>query len=287
MKVSKVSVLIPVYNEQGAVSETIELIKNIMSQTDYDYEIIAVDDCSNDNSGKILDQINGIRVIHHIQNKGYSAALKTGIKAAKGDWIVITDADGTYPIEDIPKILRYMGKYDMVVGSRTGKQVKIPLIRKPPKWFLNRMATYIAGRKIPDLNSGLRAFKKEVALRFWNLFPEGFSFTSTITLACMTNNLDVKYIPINYHKRKGKSSMKAKHFMMFCSLLTRMTMYFRPLKIFIPIAAILFIIGFGKGAFDFVTGGKVGVAAVTVVLAAIQIGFLGLLAELIIKRTSL
>lgn len=287
MKVNKVSILIPIYNEEDSVSETIEQIKKTMVQTNHKYEIIAIDDCSKDNSGKILDQIKNIKVIHHIKNKGYSASLKTGIKAAKGDWIVIIDADGTYPVNEIPNLLRYTDKYDMVVGARKGKHVKIPLFRKPAKWFLNIVASYIAGRKILDLNSGLRAFKKEIALRFWNLFPDGFSFTSTITLACLTNNLDVKYVPIDYRKRKGKSSIKPKHFIMFCNILIRMTTYFKPLKIFLPISVIFLILGISKGTFDFINQGKIGAAAVTTVLAAIQIGFLGLLAELIIKRTNL
>ena len=283
----KLSIVIPVYNEQQSISSTMEQIKEAISKINVASEIIVVDDYSKDRTNEILNEIEGIKVIRHKENKGYSAALKTGIKNSQGEWIGITDADGTYPIEDFSRLWEYTKEYDMVVGARTGKHVAIPFVRKPAKWFINKVANYIAGKRIPDLNSGLRIFKKEVALRFWSLYPEGFSFTSTITLACMTNGIDVKYIPINYYKREGKSLMKPKHFIMFCNLLIRITTYFRPLKIFIPIALIFLALGITKGAIDFMRDGQLGLLAVMVIIAAIQIGFMGLIAELIIKRTNL
>jgi glycosyltransferase involved in cell wall biosynthesis len=285
---AKISIVIPVYNEEKAVSLTISKIKQAVKNLNHDLEIIAVNDCSKDKSGKILDEIKDIKVIHHVRNKGYGSAVKTGIRQAKGDWILITDADGTYPVEDIPKLLHYINKYDMVIGARIGKIVKIPFFRRPAKWFLNSLAGYLAESKIPDLNSGFRIFKKGIALKYWTLFPDRFSFTSTITMACLTNGYDLKYIPVNYYKRKGKSDIHpVKDFIGFNSLLIRLITYFRPIKVFMPVALSLFLVGLIKGVADFLGQGHIGSAAIIAVLTAIHIGFLGLIADLIIKRTQL
>jgi glycosyltransferase involved in cell wall biosynthesis len=281
-----ISIIIPVYNEAKSVKGTIDAIKNIIRDMNrYNFEIITINDCSKDNSKEILDKIEGIEVIHNITNKGYGASLKKGIKKSRGEWILITDADGTYPIDAIPSLIKYINKYDMVVGSRTGKISNIPLLRKPAKWFLNMFASYLAQTKIPDLNSGLRIFKKDIALRFWNLFPERFSFTSTITMACLTNGYDVKYVPINYYKRKGKSSIHPiKDFIGFNNLLVRLTIHFRPLKVFIPSSLILFLLGFIKAVIDYNNNSYIGSAAVATILTSIQIGFLGIIAEMINKK---
>ncbi len=287
MKKTKISIVIPVYNEEKTVSFTLRKIKETIKDLDYNFEIIAVDDFSKDKSKEILKKIKGIRVIEHTKNKGYGGALKTGIKEAKSKWILITDADGTYPIKDIPRLLNYIDKYDMVVGARIGKKVSIPLLRRPAKWFLRKLASYLANTKIPDLNSGLRIFKKKIAVRFWDLFPQGFSFTSTITMACLTNNYEVKYITINYNKRKGKSTIHPiKDFVGFNSLLLRLVTYFNPMKVFVPIALILFVGSLVKGFIDYLGVGHVGSASVAFFLAAIQISLLGLVSELIIKRTN-
>ena len=184
MKKIKVTIIIPVYNEKVSVSKTIFGIRKALENYNFGYEIICVNDASKDGSEKILDQFaekNIIKVINHHVNKGYGASIKTGIAAAEGDWIMITDADGTYPVDKMPLLLSQKDKYDMVVGARIGKKVKIPLLRRPIKFMLNKFSSYLSGQKIPDLNSGLRIFDKKIALKYWNLFPERFSFTSTMT----------------------------------------------------------------------------------------------------------
>jgi hypothetical protein len=178
----------------------------------------------------------------------------------------------------------------MVVGARTGSNVNIPLLRKPAKWIISKFANYICEENIPDLNSGLRIFKKEIALRFFPLFPERFSFTTTITMASITNNYRVKFIPIDYMKRNkdSKSSIKPlRDFVGFMSLILRMSIYFKPLKIFVPIGGVLFAAGLIKGFVDFFRLDYFGSGNVMVVLAGLQILFLGLLADLIIRRTKL
>jgi glycosyltransferase involved in cell wall biosynthesis len=282
----QVSIIIPVYNEEKTIKNLIKDIKASLKNTIY--EIIAVDDGSTDKSKKILKNIKKIKILTHPSNKGYGAAIKTGIKNAKYNSILIIDADGTYPADAIPPLLNYVGQYDMVVGSRTGKSVKIPFFRMPAKWFLNKLANYLSNTKIPDLNSGLRVFKKKIAERFMSLFPDGFSFTVTITLACLTNGYSVKYMPINYYRRKKRSSMHPiKEFIRFNNLIIRIITYFKPLNIFLPISIFFILIGIIKTIIDLLITGRFGLGGITSIIAGIQIGFLGLIAELIIKRTKL
>ena len=283
-----ISVIIPAYNEENTIKRTIENIKDVLKTQNK--EIIVVNDGSEDKTGEVLRKISGIKVMNHIQNKGYGAAIKTGVKNSAGEWILIIDADGTYPSEAIPSLLKYTKDYDMVVGARTGKNVHIPFMRRPAKWLLSRFANYISEEKIPDLNSGLRIFKKDIVLRFYELFPNGFSFTSTITLACLTNGYNVKFVQIDYMKRdsKSKSSIKPfKDFIGFMKLIFKMSLYFRPLKVFNPVGVILFLLGLGFGINSRIQYGTFGAGNVMITLAALQIIFLGFLADLIIKRTKL
>ena len=277
------SVIIPTYNEEKAILETISKLKSTLKNLSY--EIIVVNDASKDRTGIILKKIHGIRVITHPVNKGYGASLKSGLRAAEGEWIIITDADGTYPVSDIPRLLAHIPRNDMVVGARTGRKVYVPILRRPAKWMLRIVARMVTGIKIPDLNSGLRVFRKEMAMKFWNLFPPGFSFTTTLTIAALVNNYSVKYIPINYFKRKGKSSINpVKDFLGFNFLIFRVALNFAPLKFFVPTSIILFLIGLVKGIIDFLGTGKIGIFAALVVLFSIQIFFFGLLADLVNKR---
>jgi glycosyltransferase involved in cell wall biosynthesis len=279
----KISIIIPVYNEIKTVSSVIENIKKII---DNNYEIIVVDDYSKDGSKKILESVEGIKVISHPINKGYGASLKGGIKEAKGEHILIIDADGTYPIEDIPKLVHYIPKFDMVIGARVGKNTNIPLLRRPAKWFLKHLASYIASRKIFDLNSGLRIFKKNIVIDHWNLFPERFSFTSTLTMLCHTKNYNVKYVPINYYKRKSKSTIHPiNDFIGFNKLLIKLSLFFNPLKVFIPFSISLFLIGLVILILGLTVFNKLyDITFVMISLSAVQVFIFGLIAELIIRR---
>ncbi len=277
-----ISIIIPVYNEQDSVAATIERIKKVMKGEKHQYEIIAVNDGSTDKTEKILKQIIGIRTITQPYNLGYGAALKTGLRNAKGDWVLITDADGTYPVESIPELMKYAGQYDMVVGERAGKNV--PNMRKPAKAIIGLLANILTGKKIPDLNSGFRVFRKEVAMQFMHLYPSGFSFTITITLACLTNSHTVKYVPIEYSKRQGKSAINPiRDFVGFLTLIVRILTYFEPLKFFLTPAILLILAGIGYGAYQLATISNIAQLPVLLVLAGLQIGLLGLVADLIVK----
>ncbi len=283
---TKITVVIPVYNEEESIADTIERIQKVSKKIKQDVEIIVVNDASKDNSLQILKKISSIRIVNHPYNLGYGASLKDGIRAATGEWIMITDADGTYPIEDMPKLVEYIPQYDMVVGARTGKEVHIPLLRRPAKWFLGKLANFMAGKKIEDLNSGLRIFNKAKAMEFMKLYPPGFSFTSTITLAFFTNDYTVKYIPINYYQRTGKSTIRPiKDFIGFITLIFKIVIYFRPLKFFLVPSLLLILFGIGYGVYQALTlPTGLGQLPVLAIVTGIQLVFLGFIAEMVAKK---
>ena len=204
-----ISIIIPVYNEQQIIGETITELIKIMDGYTYQYEIVVVNDGSKDKTGEIIKKVKHgkMHYIEHAQNQGYGASLKTGIHQALYEYVLIIDADGSYPPEHIPVLMDSIANNDMVVGARTGKDVKMPLIRKPAKWFINKLANFLVAKTIPDLNSGMRLMKKEIVQKFLKILPNGFSFTTTITLAMLTNDCKAKFVPINYYKRKGKSKI--------------------------------------------------------------------------------
>ncbi|MBW3016859.1 glycosyltransferase family 2 protein [Candidatus Woesearchaeota archaeon] len=282
---TQISILIPVYNEENAVASTIDSIKKVMKQAGKSYEIIAINDCSTDSSGKILSEIEGIELIHNPYNVGYGASLKKGINAAKGDLIAITDADGTYPIDKLPELLKYADQYDMVVGARE-KNVKDHLGRRPAKWLLKALASFLAQRKIPDINSGFRIFRKDKAKEFMHLYPAGFSLTTTITLAFLSNDYTVKYVKIPYYKRVGKSSIRPIHFINFITLIVKLFIYFRPVRMITPIALLFFVLGILKSVRDFYLIGTIGSLAIILILVSIQVLILALIAEAVIKSRS-
>jgi len=283
--VQRISIVIPVYNEEKAVKETIDSIKKIINHIKgYSYEIITIDDCSKDKSGEILDKIDGIKVLHNKPNRGYGASLKRGIEEADGDWILIIDADGTYSPESIQSLVKYIGTYDMVVGARSSKNLNIPLVRIIPKWFLNKFAGFLVRKKIPDLNSGLRIFNKEKCLEFWKMYPDKFSFTSTITMAFLSKEYQIKYIPIDYFKRKGKSSVSPFDFYNFNNLLLRLTLLFNPIKIFSTISVSLVLIAIAVAIYSiYFLGQLMDVTVILLMLSALQIFLFGLIAHIVVK----
>ena len=277
-----VSVVVPAYNEEGGIEEVVRQIQALPGPL----ELIVVDDGSNDETAARAERA-GARVIRHRFNRGYGAALKTGIRASEGWAVVITDADGTYPNERIPDLIALLEENDMVVGARTGARVAIPWVRRPAKWFLNRLADYLSEARIPDLNSGLRAFRRERLLPFFGLLPSGFSFTTTITLAMHVNDLRIAYLPIDYLARRGKSKIRpVQDTMNFLALIIRTILYFRPLKIFLPISGALFLAAIGIFFYSALYTEKIMDASVTITLmTSFQMAAIGLLADLIDKRS--
>jgi len=280
----EISVIIPAYNEENSIADTIIQISKVLS--DVAFEIIVVDDGSSDNTAKIALE-HDCHVLKHTQNRGYGASLKSGIRLSRSEYIAITDADGTYPNEMIPELMESIPEYDMVVGARTGANTHIPLIRRPAKWVLGLLANYLTGTKIPDLNSGLRVFKKELPEKYWGIFPNGFSFTTTITMASLCNNYLVKYIPIDYYKREGKSKIRPiADTIGFFSLVMRTILYFNPLKIFLPLSILIFLFGIGVMFYTaFVLGRVMDISVIVILLSSMQILAIGMIADVVVKRS--
>lgn len=246
-----ITVVIPAYNEESSIQKVIENLKQVLIDAEITYEIIVVNDGSEDQTSLIAQKMD-VRVIEHKKNLGYGASLKSGISVAKNDTIVITDADATYPEYQIPMIVKKLETADMVIGARIAENVNIPILRRPAKWILNRLANYITGDQIPDLNSGLRAFRRQFVQQYLGILPDKFSFTTTITVASLCNNKKVTYVPINYEKRAGKSKIVPWNFVEFVTLVLRLSMLFNPLKIFIPVALMSILLGGIKLLFDII-----------------------------------
>lgn len=273
------SVVIPAYNEEGGIKRTIERVRETLSAQPYDFDIIVVDDGSTDNTLAVARE-TGVRVIESSVNRGYGATLKTGIAAGSSDYVAIIDADGTYPAEDLPRMLDIARdqEADMVVGDRGAAMKNVPLIRRPAKWMLNSLANYLAQRKIPDLNSGLRVFKRNALTPFIPLLPSGFSFTTTITMCMLSTEHNVAYTPITYGKRIGSSKIRPSDFFNFILLVLRVIMLFNPLRVFLPLGAILFALGVAKSIYDFFLM-NLSESAIFALLAAILVWSLGLIAD--------
>ncbi|HYN81235.1 MAG TPA: glycosyltransferase family 2 protein [Gemmatimonadaceae bacterium] len=274
----EVSVVIPAYNEAAHVASQIKSVRDVMENSGWRYELIVVDDGSTDGTAEQAAMGEGAQVLRHRRNRGYGAALKSGIHAARYDWILITDADGTYPPSAIPELLAVAAGAEMVVGARIGASVQIPVERKAAKSFLRWLASYLAGTDLPDLNSGLRLMRKDLVERYEHLLPSGFSFTTTITLAAACNDHQVEYVPIDYHTRLGKSKIRPRQAYDFTILILRTIVFFNPLKVFIPLGVVLALAGFAKFAYD-LTKNNLSESAVLALLGALIIWSVGLLAD--------
>jgi len=281
------TIVLPIFNEELVAREVIERLQAVCREIPLESEILVVDDGSTDATPRILSQIKGITILRHDQNFGEGAARKTGTKAAKYDLVATTDADGTYPETPLIEMLGYFPEYDMVVGARTKEAGTLRLLRWLVKEFIRRLASYISGYNIPDLNSGLRIYKKELALKFFNILPDGHSLVSTITLAFFSNNYRVKYVDIDYFPRQGRSSFHPiKDTYAYLMLVLRTMMYFQPLKVFMPISLFLLVGGSLRTIYDAKWLHHVKESDIMIVLTGILIGVLGLLADLIVRTSA-
>jgi len=287
------AVVIPCYNEEDAIVQTIEEIRCAIAKTE-PFEIIVVNDGSIDRSAEILEQflqtnqVPELRVVHHERNQGYGAALKTGIRRAKAELIAITDADGTYPNHRLLELIEIAKQADMVVGARSASEgMEYPLIRKIPKLFLCNWVNWLAGRNVPDMNSGMRVFRKSITERFLRVLPNTFSFTTTQTLCMLRNQFDVRYIPISYNARIGKSKIKPiTDTLRFTQLILRTGMYFAPLRLLLPVVMVLGLIFVGSLAYDIFAIQNLTDKTVMLMLFTMNTLIFALLADMIDKRSS-
>ena len=282
-----VSVVIPCYNEEHAIAQTFADVERALNTCGLDYEIIAVNDGSKDGTGAKLDTLaktdTRLRVIQSPFNRGYGASLKAGIAEARFDRIVITDADGTYPNDRIPDLLRELENADMVVGARIGSNVNIPLARRPVKWLLLQYARWLCRADIKDVNSGLRAFWVRHVRSVWSMLPNGFSFTTTITIASHINLLHVVYLPIDYYKRVGHSSIRPiRDTARFFFLVGRTIMFFKPLQVFGFLGVMLMLLAVAVGVAGKLLVDKIpDVAAVSLFTTGVNFLGLGLIGDLV------
>lgn len=273
------SVVIPAYNEEGAIRATVEDVRLHLDPTGITYEIIVVDDGSSDRTREEALK-TGATVDWNDVNSGYGATLKRGIRQTQHEFVAILDADGTYPARYLPKMLEMCRNQDMVVGDRGAAMKNVPMIRRPAKWVLNTLASFLAERKLNDLNSGLRVFRKTELMPFLPLLPQNFSFTTTITLCMSCNGKRMVYTPIEYGRRIGKSKIRPIDFLNFIILVLRVIVLFNPLRIFIPLGLALIVLGTVKLVYDIVIG-NLSETTVFAFLAAIMIWSLGLIADMI------
>ena len=302
------TVIVPCYNEERAILGELGRLRDALAGQG-ECEIVVVDDGSTDGTAVQLQQAvaqlgagaaisvgaheamtshpaHSLSVVRHRENRGYGAALKTGLRRARGDWILIVDADGSYPLESIPELVKLAAEADMVVGARIAAEVVYPHSRRIAKWFLRLALRWFVGKPVEDMNSGLRLFRKDVALRYWRFFPDGFSFTTTLTLISLVNGYTVRYFPIQYHARVGKSKIRpVADTLRFLQLIVRTGFYFEPLRVFMPVIAVLGVATVGAFAFDVLVKDNLTDKTVILSLFLLNITLLALLADMIDKRS--
>jgi polyisoprenyl-phosphate glycosyltransferase len=287
-----VTIILPCYNEEGHVVAEVERIARAMDDSGYSYELLAIDDGSTDQTLAKLHEaaprFPQLEVVPMPRNGGSGVVRRIGTQRARGEIVAWTDADMTYPNERIPELVRVLEKdpmVDQVVGARTSEQGTYKLLRVPAKWLIRKFAERLSGRRIPDLNSGMRVFRREVALPYLRLLPPGFSCVTTITLAFLSNNHEIQYVPIEYAQRAGRSKFKfVSDAYKYILQILRMIMYFNPLKVLMPLALTLLGVGALKAVYDVIVH-PVHIAddTVLIVITGLIIGSVALLGDLVVR----
>ncbi|MFP3982431.1 MAG: glycosyltransferase family 2 protein [Desulfurivibrionaceae bacterium] len=270
----KVSVVIPALNEGQVIGSTVARIRSLYP----DYEIVVVDDGSTDNTVRSAEE-NGAKVVSHPYNIGNGAAVKTGIRSASGDLVVLMDGDGQHDPEDIPRLLAEAEKYDLVIGARTGES-QASIGRRLANWCYNKLASYVANFNIKDLTSGFRVFHRSIVLKYLSLFPNSFSYPTTSTLSFLRSGHTVGFVPIQAHKRVGKSKIKIiRDGYRFLLIIIRIATLFSPLKIFLPVSLIFFLLGLGYYGYTFITAHRFTNMSAMLFSMAVMVFLLGMVSE--------
>lgn len=280
-----VSIVLPVYNERGHIDDEIQRIRSSMDASEFSYEIIVIDDGSSDGSGELLREIDGIRVIQFAKNRGSGSSRRIGTNAARGEIVVWTDVDMSYPNDRMPELIRELDGVDQVVGARTSEKGTVKALRVPAKWTIRKLASYLTSTPIPDLNSGFRAMRRSVALQFLHLLPSGFSCVTTITMTFLNNGYSVKYVPIEYAERAGDSKFHwyrdTKRYLL---QVVRLIMMYNPLRVLMPTAVALLSIGIVKLFYDLATKNfRPAANTLLIFSAAFAVVLVAVLADLIVQ----
>ncbi|NIO29115.1 MAG: glycosyltransferase [Candidatus Latescibacteria bacterium] len=273
-----ISVVLPAYNEAEAILGTIKEVEAAIESSHRRYELIVVDDGSTDDTSAEARK-SSARVIRHSRNKGYGAALKTGTLSSRGDIIVFFDADNQFEAQDIERMVDELEDAEATLGNRTSGSYA-PFSRKGGKKLLSWFANYLAKQKIPDLNCGLRAIRRDVLMRYLHLLPNGFSASTTTTLVLLKEGHEVKFVPIIVKKRIGKSTVRPLRDGMDTALLVlRLTTLLDPFRVFGPMSIFLFVSGVGWGLRYIIMRRGLSVLALFLLVSAVMIFFFGLLAD--------
>lgn len=277
-----VTIVFPCFNEEEAIAKVIDDVRKVMDPSGHSYEILVVDDQSTDKTVEIAAS-KSVRIVKRPIRGGSGASRRTGILNAEGEIVVMLDADGTYDATSIPEMLRYFPEYDQVNGARTSEEGTLKILRTPAKWFIRMLACYLTSTNIPDLNTGLKAFKKDIMMKYLWVLPDGFSCVTTMTLAFLANGYAVKYVPSRYFKRIGHSKFhplkdSAKYF----QTVIRMVMYFRPLRVFMPLSLFLMVFGIIKSILSLMYTSTLQESDIIIFMTTVMLFALGLIADLIV-----
>jgi len=293
-EVLDVSIILPAYDEEAAIGDDLDDILKAMATTALSYEVIVVDDGSRDRTAALAAE-RPVRLLHHAFNRGNGAARTTGVRAARGRWVAFTDADRTYPNERLPEMLAMMAEgADMVIGARRVEAGTLRVLRTPAKWFIRKLAEFMTGSRIPDLNSGLRVQRRDVTLRYLPMLPTSHSWVSTSTIAFLSAGFTVRWLPIDYFPRVGRSTFHPlRDSYNYLSLVIRAVMYFNPLKVFLPLSLMMLAAGTGKYVLYDILWRTSGAyvppmpgTTLALLVTGLQILVIGLLADLIVRRTT-
>ena len=269
-----VSIILPACNEEQAIGGTIREIKKLHP----DFEVLVIDDGSSDSTATVAEDA-GARVVHHPYNIGNGAAIKTGLRRARGKWIVMMDADGQHEPKDIARLLEHKDEFDMVVGARS-KQSETSLHRDLANRFYNGFASYITRFKIKDLTSGFRLIKAKTVRPFIYLLPNTFSYPSTLTMAYLHDGRSVKYVPIQTRARIGKSKIRLlEDGARFFLIITRVATLFSPLRVFLPVSGALFLAASCYYLYTYITEGRFTNMPALLYTSSLTIFMVGLVAE--------
>ena len=287
-----VTVVLPVYNEVGHAEQELDRIAAAFDASDYTYDLDVYDDGSTDGSRELLERLEAsgryprLRYFPRPRNGGSGTVRRIGTEQARGELVAWTDADMSYPNERIPEfvgMLREDRGIDQVVGARLSEAGTHRFLRVPAKWIIRKIASYLAEAKIPDLNSGLRVFRRDVSDPYLRLLPAGFSCVTTLTLAFLSNGHEIRYVPIDYATRAGRSKFHfVKDAYLYILQVLRMIMYFNPIKVLMPVALVLLGAAALKMPIDVVRfGWRVPGSTVLLFVTGVQIAVLALLGDLV------
>jgi glycosyltransferase involved in cell wall biosynthesis len=271
------SVVMPAYNEAASLRPIVERLRSELPAA----ELIVVDDGSRDQTAMVVADLP-VRVVRHPYNKGNGAAVRTGIRTATGEWILLLDADGQHQAEDVGRLLRFTDSYDLIVGARSSESQASP-IRAAGNWLLNQLASYVVGHPVADLTSGFRLMRRSVVNEFLHLFPNRYSYPTTSTLCFFKAGYSVKFVPLTAERRRsGRSGIKLmRDGAKFLMIIFRIMTLFSPLKLFLPICLLVLTSGLASAMYETLLFGRLRIpnSAVLLLLASLLIFLMGLISE--------